>query len=574
VADSTGHEVAIPSQVDRVGPAIDFGLDGIGHQLADRLLAVPEYQRSYSWGDVQIDDFCLDLAAAYKATPREYFLGTIVLSKEGGSGRVTVIDGQQRLATTTLLLAAIRDYFADNGQGTRGDNVHKKYIGSYDDLTDSYEPRLSLNVDDDAFFRDRIVNRGTVAPSRDSHDLILRAYDKVKAFVARLAADAGTSWELTLVEWRKFIEEKLRVIHVTVPTESDAYLIFETLNDRGLDLTLADLLQNYLFGKAGAARLAAVRSSWTNAKANLDNDASLFITFLRHHWSSVHGATRERDLYKAIKGVVMTSQTAATFAKDVEKSSRTYAALLDPSDAFWNVWGTTTKESLAGLGKLGLEQNRPLLLAAVNHLPRAHAKRVLKASVSWAVRGLIVGGIGGGGAERAYCEGAVNISNGSVTTAPQVLAAIAAVVPMDAVFKDAFKIARVSKHVLSRYYLNALERGKSGDPEPELVPNANEDEVTLEHVLPKNAVAAQWPTFNAEDRRNYVNRLGNHALLKRSHNNGIGNEPFSVKKPVLYSSSLPLTKEIGSQADWTPAEIEARQDRLAKIAVSVWKRNP
>lgn len=559
-------------------PGIDFDLDGIGHQLADRLLEVPEYQRSYSWGrggDVQIEDYCNDLAAAYKSTPREYFLGTLVLSKEGGTaGRDTVIDGQQRLATTTLLLAAIRDYLRGNAEATRADNIHKKYIGSYDDEADTYEPRLSLNVDDDDFFRDRVVNGGTEAPSRESHDLILRAYDKLKAFVAGLAADAGTNWVLELVEWRKFIEQDVRVIHVTVPTESDAFLIFETLNDRGLDLTLADLLQNYLFGKAGTARLPAVRSSWANAKTNLDNDASLFITFLRHHWSSVHGATRERDLYKAIKAGVTTSQAAATFAKELEKSSKTYAALLNPSDPFWNSWGTTTKEALANLGKLGLEQNRPLLLAAVNNLTRAHAKRVLRASVSWAVRGIIVGGIGGGVAERAYCEGAVKISNKSVTTAPQVLAAIAAVVPTDALFKDAFKIARVSKHALSRYYLNALERGKSGDAEPELVPNANEEEVNLEHVLPKSAVAAQWPTFNAEDRRNYVNRLGNHALLKSSHNSGIGNEPFSVKKPILQASSLELTKEIGTKADWTPAEIEARQDRLATIAVGVWKRNP
>jgi hypothetical protein len=172
-------------------PGIDFDLDGIGHQLADRLLAVPEYQRSYSWGDTQIEDYCNDIAAAYKATPREYFLGTLVLSKEGNGDRDTVIDGQQRLATTTLLLAAIRDYLGDNGETTRGHNIHTRYIGSYDDVADRDEPRLALNVDDDDFFRDRVVNGGTAAPSRESHDLILRAYDKLKAFVAGLAGNAG-----------------------------------------------------------------------------------------------------------------------------------------------------------------------------------------------------------------------------------------------------------------------------------------------------------------------------------------------------------------------------------------------
>lgn len=89
---------------------------------------------------------------------------------------------------------------------------------------------------------------------------------------------------------------------LTVPTDADAYLIFETLNDRGADLTIADLLKNYLFGRAGT-KLDAVRDGWMQVLGALDISAenALFTTFLRHYWSSKHGAIRERELYKSIK---------------------------------------------------------------------------------------------------------------------------------------------------------------------------------------------------------------------------------------------------------------------------------
>jgi uncharacterized protein with ParB-like and HNH nuclease domain len=133
-----------------------FGLVGIAQALSRRL-AVPIYQRSYAWGDDdhdrdQVDEFWSDLRSSFLEKDGEYFVGTIVLSKTGStSGTATVIDGQQRLATTALLLAAIRDEFDKRGDANRGRIIHEKYLASSDLRSAAHIPQLTLNSEDDPF---------------------------------------------------------------------------------------------------------------------------------------------------------------------------------------------------------------------------------------------------------------------------------------------------------------------------------------------------------------------------------------------------------------------------------------
>ncbi|WP_433930381.1 DUF262 domain-containing protein [Curtobacterium flaccumfaciens] len=554
---------------------IDFNLDGIGHQLKDRRLEVPLYQRSYAWGSDQVRDFCQDLASAFNTDPKEHFMGTIVLSRQDGD-RMTVIDGQQRLATTALLLAAIRDHYASHGEDKRAESLDKSFLTIFDDESGHDEPRLTLNTEDDEFFRTFIVRDSVqVRPSRESHELIEAAYRLLADFVAGQAIAAGNQWVSRLVEWRRFIEEDLRVIYVAVPTESDAFMIFETLNDRGAELTLADLLKNYLFSKASTQSngLEQVRDRWLRSLGALETNQELFITFLRQLWSSRNGITRERDLYKRIKEDVTTPQKAIAFSGDLKEGAKFYAALLSSSHDFWTGWGTGTRQAVETLGRLNLVQNRPMLLAVLKHFPKNEAKLTLRAAASWGVRGLIVGGIGGGTTEKAYCDAAVAIRSGAVKTTTELVTQLSAIIPTDAEFEGAFAITRVTKVGLSRYYLLALENASLGTTQPEYVPNSNEEEVNLEHVLPKNATVGNWPSFPGELHKQWVDRLGNHALLSKGPNDKIGNKSFVVKQPVLASSKMSLTASIGGETAWTAKEIEARQRTLAKLAVKVWPRS-
>ncbi len=107
---------------------IQITLDGIGHLLQDGKIAVPAYQRSYAWTEKNISQFFKDLATAIIEGDSEYFLGSIVLIGADPTDRPSVVDGQQRLATTTILLAAIRDYFLKKGDAQRASKIEADYF--------------------------------------------------------------------------------------------------------------------------------------------------------------------------------------------------------------------------------------------------------------------------------------------------------------------------------------------------------------------------------------------------------------------------------------------------------------
>jgi Protein of unknown function DUF262 len=401
---------------------IHFNLEGIAHLLRDRLLAVPIYQRSYSWGKDEVKDFWDDLSSTLPRASNEYFLGTIVLSKEGRAGRETIIDGQQRLATTAILLSAIRDEFRGGSDAARAEILEASYLAKPDLASAEGVPQICLNNEDDTYFRQTILGIDSSAArpvaTRHSHNLIADAYDYLRARAKETADAAAESWRDRLLAWVNYLTDSVAVMVVEVPTEADAFMIFETLNARGADLTIADLLKNYVFGRSGA-RLDVVRDAWLRSLGALEITAenSLFTTFLRHYWSSKYGATRERDLYRAIKETIQREAEVVAFAEELSKSAVDYAALLNSDHEVWSALGTAGRGNVESVLRLNLEQNRPLLLAALQHMSRPELSRLLRAVVAWSVRGLIVGGIGGGTTERAYCEAAVKIRRREIADA-------------------------------------------------------------------------------------------------------------------------------------------------------------
>jgi hypothetical protein len=348
---------------------MQFNLLGIAATLKDRLLAVPIYQRSYAWTADEVAEYWGDLRGAFSDITPEYFLGTLVLTRQASPPRDTIIDGQQRLATTSILLAAVRDEYERRLDTKRSEIVQREYLSTSDLRTAAEMPRLSLNSEDAHFFEERIVKHlAAPEPARPSHHLLLEAYGYLRQEVKKTADDAGSDWEGRLAQWVRFLTDSVKTIVLDVPSDADAFLIFETLNDRGADLTIADLLKNYLFGRSGS-KLDAVRDGWMMTLGALDipSENTLFTTFLRHYWSSLHGAVRERELYKSIKEHVASEAQALEFVSRLQSAAGLYSALLSGSHEYWEGFGGTVKESVETLLRLDLEQNRPLLLAALQH---------------------------------------------------------------------------------------------------------------------------------------------------------------------------------------------------------------
>ncbi|MEV7578138.1 MULTISPECIES: DUF262 domain-containing protein [unclassified Microbacterium] len=563
---------------------------GIAKLLRTRALAVPFYQRSYSWrtateggaGDhgsekLQVVEYWSDLQASF--TNRDsYFLGTTVLARDGEEGRQLVIDGQQRLATTSLLLGAIRDEFYDRDEKDFGDSTQQDFLGKFDRRARADRPKLILNSDDRDYYERRIVQRDeTMAPTNSSQSLIQEAFSYLRERVRAFAEQAGTGWRDRLNDLIGWLEDDVQVVAIEVASEADAFLIFETLNDRGADLTIADLLKNFLFSQSGP-RLDEVRDSWISTLANLNIEKvgnQRFTDFARHLLSSRVGPTRERDVYQRIKSEVGTTADAVSFAQELKDSSRLYYAILSSDSEYWGDYAASVSDAAEVLVELNLEQYRPLMLAVLAKFDKSEIERFVPSLVSWVVRGLAVGSLGAGVAESAFSEAAREIRNGKITQTGGILnTRVGNLVPIDSEFQAAFASWRVMRGSLARYILRALELKERGESEPELVVNDDVDAVNLEHILPKNARLEDWPSFNEDEQRSYVHRIGNMALLRKGPNGRIGNKAWGVKKPVLSSSSLLITSAAGAESDWTMAVINQRQAKLAELAVQTWPRTP
>ena len=569
---------------------LTYEASGIAGVLRTESLSVPGYQRSYAWnslsdgsrsegddGHLHVVEFWEDLLSSYRSG-NSYFLGTIVLSQEGAEdGRAQVLDGQQRLATTSILLHAIAAQYESKGESAISDSIFQDYVGTYDRDAEEIKPKIILNTEDRDYFDKKFLQKiESTSPTCQSQILIHGALSYLADQVQQFSNSAGARWKEELKAFTKFLDERAQVITIAVANDADAFLIFETLNDRGADLTIADLLKNYLFSKA-AGRLDEVRTSWIRTLHNLDISKVgnvRFTLFVKHFMSARHGVVRERDLYRRIKSEVTDPNSAVAFAKDLESSSRLYFGLISSESDVWADYSPTTSAANDILLVLNLERYRPLLLAALQNFEASEVETLMTAMVSWSIRGLAAARFGGGVAEAAFCEVAKSISDGTITSTVDILSAerMSSMIPSDTEFEKAFSEWRVVKGSLARYILRTLELTERGDDQPELVVNSDTDKVNLEHILPKSANDGDWSSFGKDERASFVFRLGNMVLLQKGPNDRIGNKSWVVKQPVLAVSQLELTKKASKSKDWGKAEIIERQAYLATLAVKAWKR--
>ncbi len=137
--------------------------------------------------------------------------------------------------------------------------------------------------------------------------------------------------------WVTFLEEKARVVLlIPVSDDANAYRMFETLNDRGLIVSQADLAKNYLYGRAGD-RLEEAATKWSLIRGALEalSDEDALIDFLRHSLTVKNGLVREADLYKKVESTVRSPHQVMSFANDLEVLAGTYVAIQNPEHEAW-----------------------------------------------------------------------------------------------------------------------------------------------------------------------------------------------------------------------------------------------
>ncbi len=542
---------------------------------------IPRFQRDYSWDEEHWEDLWADiLGTLLNGGEPAHYMGYLVLQTEDNRN-FEVIDGQQRLTTLSLIvLASMRLLNKIATDGAHSENNQKRleqlratYIGYLDPVTLTTRNKLSLNRNNDIYYRDYLVTLADHLPQRGfpgSTHAMRKAFEWFERHLrehVKAEADPG----MALAQFIDHMSDKLFFTVITVADELNAYKVFETLNARGVRLSATDLLKNYLFsvlasGHESAHELDELERRWDGMVGRLGQES--FPDFLRIHWNSRQSFARQAELFKTIRNRIQDRKQVFELLRDMDEDIDTYLALSEPEGS---KWPPDWKQSAAELRMFSVRQPYPMLMAARRRITDADFEALLRATVVIAFRSNVIGAQHTGEQERIYHQAAIKLHRGEAKQLSEILDILRTIYRNDEAFRADFaeksiKTTQSRNAKIVRYILARLEKHHGGlefDPESA--------SYTIEHILPQSPQAG-WDAFSDRDLEHFIYRLGNMVMLESSKNKQVANLPYVEKQPVLRTSQIKLTCQLAEENDeWTPQRIEAQQKKLARLATSVWR---
>jgi len=556
-----------------------FVSDGIGRVLNQNLLKVPPNQRPYAWKDSHVKELLDDIKESLTDDSELYFLGTVVLV-DAESGRKLIADGQQRIATTSIILARCRDLLRSFDEDKDADSIESDFLKRYVRKSKENEFLLTMNIEDDVYYRSVIIEPDWVAQRPPSevtgYPSNERLYAASQVALLYLQAEvAHLKPELAVAQlnrWTSFLEERASVVAVTVPDEVGAFRMFETLNDRGLRASQSDILKNYFFSKVSTNELDQIQASWNQIYGILsdkfDDPDEQLIRYIKYYWTLDNGLTRDRELASNIKKKIRNGRQAIEFVNGARVAVFDYVAIYNANDEKWNSYGSAFKEDLQVLTDIiNIEQIVPLVFAVVHRFGVSEAKKAIKLFVTWSVRFMLGGSGRAGRLDKQYADLAHSVGASKITTARELREFLADKVPTDQAFARAVREARVSNAVLARYYLICFEKALNPGS-GELEPSKNIDKVNLEHIIPKSY--SKDLGIARPEHEDLLMRLGNQTVMKSEWNRDLGNMSFQEKLPTYAKSEIILTKSLSLLSEFKRNQVDNRQAQMADVAPRIW----
>jgi hypothetical protein len=542
---------------------------------------IPRFQRDYSWDEEHWEDLWADILGTLPADGEPaHYMGYLVL-QSGDNRNFEVIDGQQRLTTLSLIvLAAMRllKRLSAEGQNSdanskRLDQLRATYVGYLDPVTLTARNKLSLNRNNDAYYHDYLVTLADHLPQRGfpaSTHAMRKGFEWFERKL-REHTKGVSNVGMALAQFIDTMSDKLFFTVITVADELNAYKVFETLNARGVRLSATDLLKNYLFsvlarGQEVNHELDELERRWEAMVGRLGQES--FPDFLRMHWNSRQSFARQAELFKTIRARIQSREDVFTLLREMDEDIDTYLALSQPEGA---QWPPSRKQSAQELRMFSVRQPYPMLIAARRALTDAEFEALLRATVVIAFRYNVIGAQHTGEQERFYHQAAIKLHRGQARNTAEVLDMLRPIYRNDTQFRTDFtekviKTTQSRNAKIVRYILAKLERQNGGiDFDPE------SGTYTIEHVLPQSP-GEGWDAFSERDLEHFVYRLGNMVMLEAGRNRDLGNRSYADKRAVLQSSALSLTRMLALEnEDWTPERLQSWQQKLARLATSIWR---
>jgi hypothetical protein len=551
-------------------------LDLIGN---GKMFRVPSYQRDYSWSEEHWEDLWNDLIELRTQPDDRHYMGALVV--EAKSDReFLIIDGQQRMATLSILALAVIDrlrLLADRGIDSeanrdRASELRNRFVGERDPASLIESTRLYLNETDNAFYQDYLVQlrpplnpRGLPKSNRLLWDCFRYLSGRLNE-IPELQEDGAALARLL----SEAVARQLLFILITVDDDLNAYTVFETLNARGLELTTTDLLKNFLFSRVRVpADLRALQRRWRALIGTVAQER--FPEFLRYHLLCEIPKVRSQRLFKIIRDRVRTPQDIFMLMEALERRAELFAAISDVNHGYW-VDLPEARPLIRELNLFRVKQMTPLLFAVWERFTPQDFVRVLKLVSVISFRYTVVSGLNTNALEPAYHAAAKAVLDEIDRTPRAVFERLDSIYVDDGKFRQDFSLLVVDtggqRRKLAKYILARLEQDVAERPcDPDTDPG------TIEHILPENPAEAWVEDFPSESWEAYIYRLGNLTLLEAKANRELGPAVYEEKRIAYEQSLYALTRQIPQLAPerWTPELLEARQFALAQRAVHLWR---
>ena len=536
---------------------------------------IPVFQRDYNWTETQCEQLWKDvLLIANDPTSRGHFMGSVVYVSTGdtsaGFTRWLLIDGQQRVTTLTLLLAALRDHI-----------VETKWKGTDDSPTATrIEAYFLKNVQEEGNRRHKLVLRrhdqetlrsilDSAGPPPHQSERIRENYDYFREQVA--SADPDDIYRGL---------DRLIVVDVTLERGTDdPQLIFESLNSTGIDLSQSDLIRNYILMRLPEKQQTELYDSyWSKLELLFRGSEKIFDAFLRDYLAFKTKASKQEkadEIYQAFRRSFVALQESCggleSLLAEMLRFGRYHASFSI---------GTPLVADLTGdLARLRRLVDVPALLIMrlfdchdrCNTLSISQFREAIQAMKSFVFRRAICGE-----QTRSYWQIFASLAYRIDEQKPLEDLRVGLArqrdayrFPSDADFRRELLLRDIYGLRVCGYLLDRLEN--HGNKEP-----TNTSDYTIEHIMPQNdKLPKEWQTMLGKEwkkvQATWLHRLGN--LTLTGYNSTYSDRPFEDKKTIpggFSESSVRLNKYIREQSQWTHTQIEHRGQLLADRALEIW----
>ena len=537
--------------------------------------SIPSYQRPYAWSEVQAGELFSDLVDFFsKEKDDTYFLGSIVLIKEEGKPHSEVIDGQQRLTTLTILLAALTAHFSGELR-TDFENYIREPGRASQGLKP--KPRLALRERDRQFFAHYIQGLKLnelleLDPAQMDYESQRNVRRNAEVMLQRLKFTFNDDTD-NLCEFGAFLVQRCFLVAVSTPSQQSAFRVFSVLNSRGLDLLPTDIIKSDVIGSIKQSIQEDFTNTWEELEVETGRDG--FAEVFGHIRMIYAKEKARRSLLEEFRERVIAKVGSAEDLVSKVVQPYTEAYLIAKHCQY--VSTSNAAEINALLKWLNRIDNSDWLPSAMKFL----AEHEHNASyVYWFFCKL----------ERLaahmhICGYDVNARIERYATLLRALEKSHSMdSPVTAVDLTSYEQSMLRRVLQSDIYLMTARRRNylilrldsflvdgAATYDPTLL--------TIEHVLPQTVDegslwATHWPTVS--ERGLWIHRLANLVPLTQRRNSQAQNYDFDRKKKAYFGgkqgvSSYALTTQVLNTANWTPAVVEQRQIELLEILSSKWE---